>query len=196
MQRIKPEVMYRDRDLGSSLYRGTRPIEAHPWHAEHLPRANRLHCPLPRDFPSAKLDTIAVYVVPSWGGSGRRSDLRVREAGVLLLRNETSNLVFRWYREAEQGDPTLLRTWALRRRVQVVSAQAHARRPIRKRMIRRAAFCTPSTLLRSRRCCHVRAGGTVDTKRLKPRPFRLQRAFFGSVRLRLGATARPHCVKG
>lgn len=123
IQRIEPKVMYQDRYVGSRLYRGTRPIEAYPWHAEHLPRANRLHCPLPRDFPFAKLDTIAVHVVARWDGSGRRSDLRVRKARVLLLRNDTSNLFFRWSRQAEQGDrysplqslmrPTIWMSWQI-----------------------------------------------------------------------------------
>lgn len=80
VQRIEPEVTYQNRNLGSNLYRGTRPMKAHPSHAEHSPRTNRFRRPLPRTFASAKLNTIVVYVVPRWRGSGRRSDLRVREA--------------------------------------------------------------------------------------------------------------------
>jgi hypothetical protein len=97
-------VTYRNRNVGSNLYRGSRPMEAHPWHAEHSPCANRLYCPLPCNFSSAKLDTIVVYVVSDWHGGSGRSDIRVREARALLLRNETSNLIFRGFRQAEQGD--------------------------------------------------------------------------------------------
>jgi len=103
--RIEPEVMYRDRYVGSRLYRSARPIEAHPWQVEHLPRANRQHCPLPCDFPFAKMNTIAVYVVARGHGRGGRSDLGVRKVRVPLIRNETSHLLFRWCRESEQGVP-------------------------------------------------------------------------------------------
>src|SRR4029077_6233665 len=57
IHRIKAEVSHRNRNIDSNLYRGTRPMEAHPGHAEHLPRANRLRCVPPRNFASAKLDT-------------------------------------------------------------------------------------------------------------------------------------------
>jgi hypothetical protein len=66
IQRIKSKVIYRNRNAGSDLYRGIRPIKAQPWHVEHLPCANRLLRPLPRDLASAKLDAIVVYVVPDW----------------------------------------------------------------------------------------------------------------------------------
>src|SRR5258707_4215422 len=95
--------MYGNRNVGSDLYWGTRPMEAHPWHAEHSPCANRLYCPLPCTIASAKPNTIVVYVISRWGGRGGRSDLRVREACVLHLRNEASNIGVRWCRQAEIG---------------------------------------------------------------------------------------------
>jgi hypothetical protein len=80
IQRIEPEMMYQNRNVGSGLYRGTRPMEAHPWHTEHSPCANRLYCPLPCNVASAKLDTIVVHVVSRWHGDRGRSDIRVRES--------------------------------------------------------------------------------------------------------------------
>src|ERR1700757_3477115 len=80
IQRIEPEVMYRNRNVASDQYRGARPMEPHPRQAEHLPCANRFRCPLPRNFASAKLDATVIYVVRRWHSRGRRSYLRVREA--------------------------------------------------------------------------------------------------------------------
>src|SRR5258708_39082941 len=76
-------------------------MEVHPWHAEHSPCANRFCCSLPSTFAAAKLNTIVVHVVARWHCGGRRSDLRVREACVLHLRNEASNIGVRWCRQAE-----------------------------------------------------------------------------------------------
>jgi hypothetical protein len=50
IQRIEPEVTYRNPNVGSNLYRSHRRVEAHPRHAEHSPCANRLHCSDPRDL--------------------------------------------------------------------------------------------------------------------------------------------------
>src|ERR1035438_7309939 len=93
IHRIKAEVSHRNRNVGSDPYRSTRPMEAYPRHVEHLPCANRLRCAPPCNFASAKLDTIVISVVSRGRGGCRRSDLRVREIGILLLRNKTSNLI-------------------------------------------------------------------------------------------------------
>jgi hypothetical protein len=47
-----------------------------------------------------------VYVVSLWHGSSRRSDFWVGESGVLLLRDEPSNLIFRELRQPEHEEDT------------------------------------------------------------------------------------------
>ena len=80
IQRIKAEVPHRNRNVGSNLDLGARPMKANPRHAEHFPCANRIRRTPPYDFASAKLDAIVVQVISRGRCASGRSNFRVGES--------------------------------------------------------------------------------------------------------------------
>src|ERR1700677_3051576 len=101
--------------LGSDQYRGTRPMEVHPFHAEHSPCSNRPRCPLPRHFAAAKLNTIVVYVVARWDGSSRRPDIRYEKCESFCCEMKRRIPSSEGAESLNKGIVTLLPIYVLRR---------------------------------------------------------------------------------
>lgn len=74
VQRMEPEIMHRNRNLGSHLYRSDGLIQVHPRDIEPLPPADRRDCPAPRNLAFSKENAIVVHVVPSRDVTERRAD--------------------------------------------------------------------------------------------------------------------------
>jgi hypothetical protein len=102
IQGMESEVPDQNRNRCTDFDRRGRRVKTDPRDIEYLPFTDRLCGSTPGALAPAEENTIAIYVAPTRHVNVGSTNLGIGKGRILLLRNKSPKILFRWFFQAKQ----------------------------------------------------------------------------------------------